>query len=156
MIRMCKRTKMHSRRHRKSTVFVKPSNAKCKRPLTVPASRTLGERWTRYRIVNGTLGSPQVVGRNLLQLMGLRPLQIPHRLNAEEGEVEEVVEEVHREVAGAGAEHLLQPDFPVLPMTLGLPMLFLPPARRPPPRLRNLRQLGLLHDPGLLFCVDTI
>jgi hypothetical protein len=36
--------------------------------------------------------------------MDLQQFQVPRRLNIGEGEVEEVAEEVHLEVAGAGAE----------------------------------------------------
>jgi hypothetical protein len=103
---------MRLRRHRKLTVSVKPNSAKCKKLLTAPASRMLGERWTRYRIVNGTLKSPQVTGNrqgNLLQPMVLRVLQQFRHLNTGEGEAEQVVEVAHREVVGAGAEGHLQP-----------------------------------------------
>jgi hypothetical protein len=130
---------MRSGRHRKLTVFVKPSSAKCKRPLTAPVSRTLEGRWTRYKIVNGTLESPQLTGNrqgDRLQLMGLRSLQIPRRLNTGEGEAEEVVEEVHREVVGvgAGAEHHLRLELRAWPTILRLPRApYL--AMLPPPRL---------------------
>lgn len=139
---------MLSRRHRKLTVSVKPNSAKCKKPLTAPASRMLGERWTRYRIVNGTLKSLKVTGNrqgNLLQPMILRVLQQFRHLNTEEGEAEQEVEVAHREVVGAGVEGHLQPVL----LALGLWILLLRlQARLPPSHLRNLRQLALLHNSG--------